>query len=162
VCAGCVLPVFLLFDVFLLFCCVECCWESCVCVMCLSDVCVCVFGRCVCVGVRDVYVCGCFFLFFVFRFAVMGVVVLLACFVSVVWFRVNRDVVRFLLGFFLLLVRLLARFYGVGYVGVGLSWLRCFLVRASCWPGSSRLDWPCVMCFCIFTPLLMQVCVHTG
>jgi len=50
----------------------------------------------------------------------------------------------FLLGFFLLLVCLLARFHCVVYVGVGLSWLGCFFVRASCWPGSSRLDCPCV------------------
>jgi len=31
---------------------------------------------------------------------------------------------------------------------------------ASCWPGCSRLDWPCVLWFFIFTPLLMQGGVH--
>jgi len=56
----------------------------------------------------------------------------------------------------LLLVRLLARFH---CVGVGFHRCGIFDLRTSCWPGICPLDWPCVMCFIVFTPLLMQVCV---
>jgi len=136
--------------------------ERCVCVR------VCVSGLCL----REI----CVLLLFGFRFAGMGVVVFLACFVSVLWFLLIvvvcsfgfcwlsgwQGVARFLCWGCLLLVRLLARFHCIVYVAVDLSWMRCLVLRTSSWPGCSRLVWSYVLWFLIFTPWGMQVCVHAG
>jgi len=143
--------------------CVVCVYVRCACVLCVSDVSLC--EMCVCVWL----------LLFGFRFAGVSVVVLLACSVNVLWVFVDSCCVLFrfvqafeLIGccaFFvlgcLLLVRLLARFHCVVYVGVSLSWMRYFLFRsASCWPGGSPLDWPCVMCFAVYAPADARWCAR--
>jgi len=88
-CVGCVLRIYLLFDVWLLcllcelfFSCVS---DVCVCVMCVW--CVCLEVVCLCVFVC-VYVSYVWVLLFGFLFAGKGLGLLLACFVSVLWFFV--------------------------------------------------------------------------
>jgi len=72
-CIGCVLRDYLLFEVMLLFffCCVECWWESSLCV------------RCMCVGVSDVCVCV--------RACVICVRVMCVCMDVVVWVPFYED-----------------------------------------------------------------------
>jgi len=103
------------------------------------------------------------------------VVVLLACSVSVLWVFVESGCVlfRFVLAFELTgccAVFVLGCFVACPFVSASSlccrrwGWffmLALFLFwSASCWPGCSRLDYPRVLWVFIFTPLLMQVCVH--
>jgi len=145
-----------------------------VCVRCVCGVCVCVRQmcvrvRCVCgVCVRCVCVCVCvWLLLFCFRLAGMGVVVLLSCFESccvlfrcVLAFELTGCCAFFVLGCFVACPFVSA----FSQCCRRWSWfvmdVLCLFWSASCCLGCSRLDWPCVLCFFIFTPLLMQGGLH--
>jgi len=100
---------------------------------------VCVWCVCVCVCVRCVWVCVVVVVWFPFRgdgdggFAgvyfvsvLWSLLIVVVCVFGLCWLSSWQGVARFLCWVVLLLVRLLARFHCVVYVGVGLSWMRYF------------------------------------
>jgi len=122
-----------------------------------------------------VCVCVCVAIVFCFRFAWKGIVVLLSWFVGVLWFLLRVVVCSFGLCW-LSSGQGVARFFVLGcfvacpFVSVfslccvRWSWVvmdALFLFwSASCCPGYSRLDWPCVLWFHIYAAADARWCAR--